>query len=124
MDYNLKVEVALVVVVVSFTHTKVLMLKDEKLPSAIISNESCLESIKKLLKRHLKVDSNWVVLVQAPIVDKVLTNNSLIIPYGCMIPEEISISDEVYWRDLMDLIGHNSIEDSQAQAIKNVVLKL
>lgn len=121
MDYNLKVEVALVVVMVNVAQTKILMLKDEKLPSAIISNESCLECIKKLLKQHLKVDINWVNLVQAPIVDKVSTDKTLIIPYGCMIPEEISVSDETHWHSLMDLIGYNSTE---IDVIKNVLLRL
>lgn len=127
MGYNIRVQVALVVVVSSLhgpTNSKILLLKDRRLPAVDLSNKSIQDTLTDLLKQYIHVEPQWVKLVQGFVIDKVVSAKEIILPFGCMIPEEISISNETEWFSLGDLFKEQMLTKEELAAIQSICLRL
>lgn len=123
MDYNYRVDVVLVVIVCT-PKVKILLSQDNRLPVASLQDLSTSETAQSLLKDHLNIQGNWVFLTQAPLIEKASEDRMIVVPYGCMIPEEVPLNPDMQWVKLTDVFKDNKLSAIDIEAIKMVSIRL
>ena len=126
MVYNPGIEIALIITAPSIDHIGLkIVLSDNKLPKLKLESKSSLVTLaEQLLSKHTKLALMWVNLEQCYPIDSINYDDTLVIPFICMIPEATTVY-ESEWKDLISVFNEcDKYNEKDLEIIKYCLSKI